>query len=192
MAAQQGSPEGQISSLTHEQSMAGAEKHDLNASWCRHLPWCDTRPSRRTAQRGPDWLHRESSSSHLTQQRWKCSGRSAAFLSYPPDPPAAACQFWTPAHKCSPTARSRAAWASSCYSKSVTFTLGIKPPTLRITSFVVIHVTKQPVQHQDKNASSQWNKQQKALYIPRSELQVSFFSSFRPIIFFFVIIITHI
>lgn len=145
MAAQQGSPEGQISSLTHEQSMAGAEKHDLNASWCRHLPWCDTRPSRRTAQRGPDWLHRESSSSHLTQQRWKCSGRRAAFLSCPPDPPAAACQFCNPCSQVQSHCKEQS--CLSCYSKSVTFTLGIKPPTLRITSFVVIHVTKQPVQH---------------------------------------------
>lgn len=51
-----------------------------------------------------------------------------------------------PSHLCCSTEINTAAQASSCYSEPVTFGLSIKLQTLRITSFVVIHVTNQSVQ----------------------------------------------
>lgn len=135
---------------------------DLNTPWASHLPWLDTHPSRRTtAQQGPDWPHGENRSSHPVKQRDKkvafCSGRHVAkCLSFPPSrsPDSSTSESGfkvefgsaAPSHLCSPTEISRAAQASSCYSEPVTLGLSIKLQTLRITSFVMIHVTNQSVQ----------------------------------------------
>lgn len=129
----------------------------LNAPWTKHLSQLDTHPSRRTtAQQGPDWPHELNRSSHPVKHKGEtvtfCSGRHAAeCLSLPPSPRQTSstselgfkAEFGSaaPPHLCTLNDINRAAPAPTCYSESVTFGLSIKPQILRITGFVMIHIT---------------------------------------------------